>query len=110
MQAFFFLSLILPIQIVQHFFGIGCGDFSWCGFNTPVIGAIVLIDKFGQYVYIFECVGSREIAIQFRFKGSIKSFDDTGFGISMSRKVMNLLCFHQFLKGLIVKFLSCICL
>ena len=60
-----------------------------------MIGAIVLIDKFGQYVYIFECVGSRGIAIQFRFKGSIKSLDDTGFGISMSRKVMNLLRFHQ---------------
>ena len=51
-----------------------------------MIGAIVLIDKFEQYVYIFECIGSREIAIKFPFKGSIKSFDDTGFGISMGRK------------------------
>ena len=38
-------------------------------FNTPMIGAIVLIDKFVQYVYIFEFIGSREITIQFRFKG-----------------------------------------
>ena len=49
-----------------------------------MIGASVFNDKFGQYVYIFECIGSREIAIQFRFKGSIKSFDDSGFG--MGRK------------------------
>ena len=48
------------MEIVPHFFGIGCGDFSQCGFNTPVIGAIVFNDKFGQYVYIIECIGSRE--------------------------------------------------
>ena len=58
-----------------------------------MIGAIVLIDKFGQYVYIFECIGSCEIKIQFRFKGSIKSLDNTGFGISMGRKVMNVFLF-----------------
>ena len=58
-----------------------------------MIGAIVLIDKLVQYVYIFEFIGSCEIAIQFRFKGSIKSFDDTGFGISMGRKVMNVFLF-----------------
>ena len=58
-----------------------------------MIGAIVLIDKFVQYVYIFEFTGSCEIAIQFRFKGSIKSFDDTGFCISMGRKVMNVFLF-----------------
>ena len=53
-----------------------------------MIGAIVLIDKFVQYVYIFEFTGSCEIAIQFRFKGY-----DTGFGISMGRKVMNVFLF-----------------
>ena len=42
-----------------------------------MIGAIVLIDKFEKYVYIFECVGSRGIVVRFRFKGSIKSFHDT---------------------------------
>ena len=54
-----------------------------------MIGAIVLIDKFGQYVYIFECIGSCEIKIQFRFKGSIKLLDDTGFGISMGRNPLS---------------------
>ena len=54
MQVSFLFRPIFPIKIVPHFFGIGCGDFSWCGFHTPVIGAIVLIDKFGKYVYLFD--------------------------------------------------------